>query len=75
MDEPFASLDEETKAPIYAHISASQKNEPRTVVLVTHNIQEALNLADHFIWLKSGKISEHGSKEKLQQLLAENIEL
>jgi len=75
MDEPFASLDDETKTSIYQHMLTSQKNEPRTVVLVTHNMQEALTLADHFIWLKEGKIFEQGDKEKLREFHSENMDL
>ncbi len=75
MDEPFASLDDETKRSIYKHMLTSQKNEPRTVVLVTHNKQEALTLADYFVWLKEGRIVKHGDKGELEQLLSENIDL
>ncbi len=75
MDEPFASLDDETKASIYQDILKSQKREARTVVLVTHNLQEALTLADNFIWLKEGRIFEHGDKEKLRMFHTENLDL
>ena len=70
MDEPFASLDNETKESIYQNFVAIQQQEPRTVVLVTHNETEALTLADHFIWLKEGKIVSWGNREKLGELLA-----
>ncbi|WP_276372206.1 ATP-binding cassette domain-containing protein [Chryseolinea sp. H1M3-3] len=75
MDEPFASLDDETKGSIFQDMLKSQKNEPRTVVLITHNKQEALTLADYFVWLREGKIVRQGDKEQLKQLLSENIDL
>ncbi len=69
MDEPFASLDNETKELIYQHLISIQQQEPRTVVLVTHNETEALTLADHFIWLKEGKLASSGNRENLRERL------
>jgi osmoprotectant transport system ATP-binding protein len=73
MDEPFASLDNETKESIYQDLITSQKTEPRTIILVTHSESEALILADHFIWLKEGKIVESGDRQKLKILFTEAI--
>lgn len=68
MDEPFASLDYETKKSIYQHLQSIQQHEPRTVVLVTHDWEEALTLADRFVWIKDGIIKERGDKSDLEKL-------
>ena len=73
MDEPFASLDNETKESIYQDLISNQQTEPRTIVLITHSEAEALILADHFIWLKEGKIVESGDRQKLKNLFSEAI--
>lgn len=68
MDEPFASLDYGTKHKIYGHLLDIQKKESRTIILVTHDWEEALKLADNFIWIDEGKIRESGNKADLEQL-------
>jgi osmoprotectant transport system ATP-binding protein len=71
MDEPFASLDYGTKYKIYSHLLDIQKKESRTIILVTHDWDEALKLADYFIWIDEGKIREHGDKAYLEQIKSE----
>ncbi|MEX2592420.1 MAG: ATP-binding cassette domain-containing protein [Anditalea sp.] len=68
MDEPFASLDYGTKQGIYDHLLAIQKKESRTVIIVTHDWEESVTLADHFIWIADGKIKATGDKTDLVQL-------
>jgi NitT/TauT family transport system ATP-binding protein len=46
LDEPFASLDQITRASLQEWLADALGAEPRTVVLVTHDVQEALYLAD-----------------------------
>jgi osmoprotectant transport system ATP-binding protein len=67
MDEPFSALDYGTKLAIYAHFQAWQAAEPRTVILVTHDWEEAKQLADAFVWIDDGCIRSHGQKEELDR--------
>lgn len=46
LDEPFASLDAITRAEMQEWLASALRSEPRTVVLVTHDIEEALYLCD-----------------------------
>ncbi|HEU4944833.1 MAG TPA: ABC transporter ATP-binding protein [Solirubrobacterales bacterium] len=46
LDEPFASLDAITRAEMQAWLAAALEQDPRTVVLVTHDVEEALYLSD-----------------------------
>jgi len=46
LDEPFASLDAITRAEMQAWLSEALTADPRTVVLVTHDVEEALYLSD-----------------------------
>jgi osmoprotectant transport system ATP-binding protein len=68
MDEPFASLDYDTKLRIYDHLLVIQKLEQRTVILVTHDWDEAMKLADEFIWIDKGEIRERGNNTRLEHL-------
>jgi ABC-type nitrate/sulfonate/bicarbonate transport system ATPase subunit len=46
LDEPFASLDAITRAEMQAWLAGALAADPRTVVLVTHDVEEALYLSD-----------------------------
>jgi ABC-type nitrate/sulfonate/bicarbonate transport system ATPase subunit len=46
LDEPFASLDAITRAEMQAWLAGALRAEPRTVLMVTHDVEEALYLAD-----------------------------
>jgi NitT/TauT family transport system ATP-binding protein len=49
LDEPFASLDALTRSEMQGWLSHVLEAEPRTVVLVTHDVEEAVVLADRVI--------------------------
>jgi ABC-type nitrate/sulfonate/bicarbonate transport system ATPase subunit len=51
LDEPFASLDAITRAEMQEWLAKAIGKEPRTVVLVTHDVEEALYLADRVVVL------------------------
>jgi NitT/TauT family transport system ATP-binding protein len=46
LDEPFASLDSITRAAMQQWLADALAQEPRTVLLVTHDVEEALFLSD-----------------------------
>jgi NitT/TauT family transport system ATP-binding protein len=49
LDEPFASLDAITRHEMHGWLAHVLASEPRTVVLVTHDVEEAVVLADRVI--------------------------
>lgn len=51
MDEPFVSLDEPTALRLRDLLAARLEQRPATVLLVTHNLREALALADRLLLL------------------------
>jgi ABC-type nitrate/sulfonate/bicarbonate transport system ATPase subunit len=46
LDEPFGALDSITRASMQEWLAEALAEEPRTLVLVTHDVEEALYLAD-----------------------------
>jgi NitT/TauT family transport system ATP-binding protein len=46
LDEPFGALDAITRAEMQDWLALALEHEPRTVVLVTHDVEEAIVLAD-----------------------------
>ena len=53
LDEPFASLDAITRAEMQEWLAAALAAERRTVVLVTHDVEEALYLCDRVVVLSA----------------------
>ncbi len=51
LDEPFAALDAITRAEMQQWLADALADEPRTVVLVTHDVEEALFLSDRVVVL------------------------
>jgi NitT/TauT family transport system ATP-binding protein len=51
LDEPFAALDAITRAEMQEWLAAALREEPRTTVLVTHDVEEALYLCDRVVVL------------------------
>jgi ABC-type nitrate/sulfonate/bicarbonate transport system ATPase subunit len=53
LDEPFASLDAITRAEMQGWLAGALAADPRTVVLVSHDVEEALYLSDRVAVLSS----------------------
>ncbi len=51
LDEPFSALDYMSRLMVSEDVSKIIKNEKKTVVMITHDIAEALSLADRIIVL------------------------
>jgi len=60
LDEPFASLDSITRASMQQWLADTLAAEPRTVLLVTHDVEEALFLSDRVAVLspRPGRVLE-----------------
>ena len=54
MDEPFASLDAIVRARIIQDVAALVDRERISVLLVTHDLEEAISLSDHIYLLSQG---------------------
>jgi ABC-type nitrate/sulfonate/bicarbonate transport system ATPase subunit len=51
LDEPFGALDALTRAQLQRWLAGALMREPRTVLLVTHDVEEAVLLADRIVLL------------------------
>ncbi len=61
LDEPFGSLDPITRSEIHREFLKLQRPEPRTVILVTHDLREAAKLGRNLVILHRGQVVQHGS--------------
>jgi ABC-type nitrate/sulfonate/bicarbonate transport system ATPase subunit len=72
LDEPFSALDPATRADLQGWLGELAAALEVTVVLVTHDVDEALRLADRVLLLSGGRIrtqwtvSEHESRDQLR---------
>jgi NitT/TauT family transport system ATP-binding protein len=57
MDEPFAALDVHTRLRMGNELLALWNSSPKTVLFVTHDLEEALALADRVVVLSAGPAS------------------
>jgi NitT/TauT family transport system ATP-binding protein len=53
MDEPFSALDAMTREQLYGDLQRIREQRRKTIVLVTHNVREAVCLADRVILMSS----------------------
>ena len=63
LDEPFSGVDPLTRGDIHDRFLELMASESTTVVLVTHDMDEAVRLADELIVIQAGSIVEQGSVE------------
>jgi osmoprotectant transport system ATP-binding protein len=66
MDEPFSSLDALTRRRMQDDFRALQAELRLTVVLVTHDVPEALRLADEIAVLDRGRIAQHATAAEVR---------
>ena len=65
MDEPFGALDPVTRTALQLEIARIHQVFDKTIVLVTHDIDEALSLATRIILLDNGRIVQSGTPLQL----------
>jgi iron(III) transport system ATP-binding protein len=65
LDEPFASLDAHLRASVRADVQDIFRRAGTTAVLVTHDQDEALSMADRIAALRHGRIAQYATPEEL----------
>jgi iron(III) transport system ATP-binding protein len=65
MDEPFASLDASLRAAVRQDVRRVLRDSGTTAILVTHDQDEALSLADSVAVLRDGGIGQHDTPQGL----------
>lgn len=65
MDEPFSALDPMTRSELQNEIHALQKKTGKTIIFVTHDMDEAIKLADRICIIQSGHIVQCDTPENI----------
>ncbi|GAH39570.1 unnamed protein product, partial [marine sediment metagenome] len=67
LDEPFSGLDFSSVKNLAELISSLNQEQKKTIILTTHDIDIAIELCDHLIILKKGKIVAEYEKEEFDK--------
>lgn len=65
MDEPFGALDPITREALQEMIKRLQQEMQKTVVFVTHDMEEAIKLSDKIIIMDHGKVAQYDTTENI----------
>lgn len=65
MDEPFGALDAITRRNITKEFSQLEVLKSKTIVLVTHDVREAIEMGDRILVMDKGKIVQAGTATEL----------
>ena len=65
MDEPFSALDPITRASLQEDVKKLQKQIHKTIVFVTHDIEEAFLLGDKICIIQDGELIQSGTKQEI----------
>jgi len=65
MDEPFGALDPIIRREVRAEFAALQRSLGKTVLLVTHDVREAFELADEVAVMAEGRLLQLAAPEEL----------
>ncbi len=66
MDEPFGALDPISRENLQNELMDLQKKLKKTIIFVTHDIDEALKLSDRIVLMRHGKVEQIGTPNELQ---------
>jgi ABC-2 type transport system ATP-binding protein len=71
LDEPTTGLDPRSKLDVQTFIEEIRLSHDASIVLTTHDLDEAERLSDEIIVLNDGRIVAQGTPEELKRLVAE----
>ena len=65
MDEPFGAVDPLTRERLQAQFLRIQQEVKKTVILVTHDLDEAIRMADRIAIMETGKLVQYDTPETI----------
>ena len=65
MDEPFSALDPMTRVSLQDELIALHEKVDKTIVFVTHDMDEAIKIADKICIMKDGHILQYDTPEEI----------
>ena len=65
MDEAFSALDPLIRTSMQDLLLDLQKDLKKTIIFITHDLDEALKIADHLVVLKDGFVVQQGNQQEI----------
>jgi osmoprotectant transport system ATP-binding protein len=65
MDEPFGAVDPLNRERLQTEFARIQRTLRKTVVFVTHDVDEAIRLADHIALMRDGRLQQYATPEEI----------
>lgn len=65
MDEPFGAVDPPTRERLQSEFVRIQRDLRKTIVFVTHDVDEAIRLADRIAVMRDGRLQQYGTPEEI----------
>jgi osmoprotectant transport system ATP-binding protein len=65
MDEPFGAVDPLTRERLQAEFARIQRELRKTVIFVTHDVDEAIRLADRIALMRDGRLQQYATPEDI----------
>ena len=65
LDEPFSNLDKKIKKSIIDHVESILQQKKITTILVTHDINNILNISDKILVFKGGVLQQYDSPQNM----------
>lgn len=65
MDEPFSALDPISREQLQDELQNLQREIQKTIVFVTHDMDEALKIADQIVVMRAGQVEQIGTPDEL----------
>lgn len=73
MDEPFGALDPITRDNLQDELKVLQKKLKKTIIFVTHDMDEAVKMADKIVFMYNGKVLQIASPEEMLKNPADSV--
>ena len=73
MDEPFGALDPITRDSLQDEVKSLQKRLKKTIIFVTHDMNEAIKMADVILFLNDGELQQQASPEEMLRAPANDV--
>nr|QHN60206.1 cytochrome c biogenesis protein [Caulerpa sertularioides f. longipes] len=67
LDEPFGALDVQVRKSLRVWLGNLHEKLPLTSILVTHDLEEAMEIADEIVILKQGRVEQVGTAEEIYE--------
>ena len=73
MDEPFGALDPITRDTLQDEVKSLQQRLHKTIIFVTHDMNEAIKLADRIVFMYEGRVLQCAAPEEMLRSPADEV--